>query len=462
MTSDQNCLLCSSAPSVLLILSAFFTTGSPLNWAQELDSSGIPQRSFLSLFEKRAPRKRIAEVGTAGVAAKKAQRRENDGPHTISTQGQGFSKAALVSQVSNDVPSGEKRASRKGGLLPTRTALGLAAANPTFPPASSGAEQKKGVKRYTGFFKPLPAPMGLSKSTMQTSPTVSLQQPVMPSSLTNSPISLQLPQNIHLLPLLSNVTSMQANAANLSSLTNELPLLLGGMPHSQGPGAVHPSAATQSLLNPAIAHMIGNAHRIQSPNFTTPSRLAVSDTPGSSANHTISLSQTGACALGMPQQQERLNSSSTSLAPVRRTRSKLLYSESDDTTLSAYQCLVRQQIEMFEATEDDVQFNISKMSKSVVRGQVGIRCLHCASLPEYSRPKAAVYYPRTLDSLYQFGQNMVKNHLCVTCESIPEETKKALIALQQARRRGKGGRERWAQAARQMNVYEDEHGLRFK
>ena len=147
---------------------------------------------------------------------------------------------------------------------------------------------------------------------------------------------------------------------------------------------------------------------------------------------------------------------------TKRTRFPIvLYNPSDDSTLSAYQCLVRQQIEIFEATEDDVQFNISKMSKTIVLGQVGIRCRHCAVLPQYSRPKAAVYYPRSLDSLYQFGQNMVKNHLCGTCKLIPEDTRQLLMTLQEERRRGKGGRERWADAAREMGLFEDHHGLRF-
>jgi hypothetical protein len=101
------------------------------------------------------------------------------------------------------------------------------------------------------------------------------------------------------------------------------------------------------------------------------------------------------------------------------------------------------------------------MSKTIVLGQVGIRCRHCAVLAQYSRPKAAVYYPRTLDSLYQFGQNMVKNHLCATCQSIPRGTKQTLMILQEERRRGKGGRDRWAVAAREMDVVEDQHGLCF-
>ena len=139
-----------------------------------------------------------------------------------------------------------------------------------------------------------------------------------------------------------------------------------------------------------------------------------------------------------------------------------LYVDGDDSKISAYQCLARQQIELFAATDDDVQFNTSKMNKMIVAGQVGIRCRHCAVLPQYSRPKAAVYYPRTLDSLYQFGQNMVKNHLGASCKLIPEATRKKMEDLKDARRRGRGGREHWALSAKALGVYEDANGLRFR
>ena len=138
-----------------------------------------------------------------------------------------------------------------------------------------------------------------------------------------------------------------------------------------------------------------------------------------------------------------------------------IYTESDNDTISAFQCLARQQIEFFAASEEDVQSNTSRMNKGIIVGQVGIRCRHCAILPSYSRPTAAVYYPRTLDSLYQFGQNLVKNHLCASCQLIPEGTKKKMEALSEVRRRGKGGREHWAASARALGVVEDSNGLRF-
>ena len=278
-------------------------------------------------------------------------------------------------------------------------------------------------------------------------------------SLTPLPQDAQRTPKVQMFPTAPQ--SVKTTRQGLSAFPNELPLLLGSL---QPPNP----RATRFLLNPAnIAYMLGNAHMMQMPNSAVGKQSQVSDVknPTDLANAAV-LQQTPSPQKQQPQLANgqtakiQLDPSQTTGCGSGRTP-LLLYSKLDDTALSAYQCLVRQQIEMFEATQDDVQFNISKMSKAIVHGQVGIRCRHCAILPQYSRPKAAVYYPRTLDSLYQFGQNMVKNHLCMTCKSIPEETKKTLVMLQEERRRGKGGRERWAKAAQERGAFEDKDGLRF-
>ena len=70
-----------------------------------------------------------------------------------------------------------------------------------------------------------------------------------------------------------------------------------------------------------------------------------------------------------------------------------LYFDEDADHLSPYQCLLRQQIEAFEACSDDVQYNASRMNRGIVLSQVGLRCRHCADSPEWERANGAVYYP---------------------------------------------------------------------
>lgn len=100
-----------------------------------------------------------------------------------------------------------------------------------------------------------------------------------------------------------------------------------------------------------------------------------------------------------------ITSSSTLLAAAEEPETKkrkrsgpvtlpsTLYFEEDADHLSPYQCLLRQQIEAFEACSDDVQYNASRMNRGIVLSQVGLRCRHCADSPEWERANGAVYYP---------------------------------------------------------------------
>lgn len=76
----------------------------------------------------------------------------------------------------------------------------------------------------------------------------------------------------------------------------------------------------------------------------------------------------------------------------------------DSDQLSEYQILVRQQLEIFEASEVDVSSNTQGRKKQIFLGQVGIRCRHCAPFPLRERGKGAVYYPTKLEGVYQASQ----------------------------------------------------------
>ena len=146
----------------------------------------------------------------------------------------------------------------------------------------------------------------------------------------------------------------------------------------------------------------------------------------------------------------------------------VLYLSSDATSqLSDYQCLLRQQIEVFQATIDDVQYCASRhpiKNRSIHEGQVGIRCKHCADLPEWERATGAVYYPGTIDMLYQAGQNLAKNHICGGCTLIPRDIQRLLSRMRSEFRRARLGKKYWSRGARILGIYEDQemHGLRFR
>ena len=141
----------------------------------------------------------------------------------------------------------------------------------------------------------------------------------------------------------------------------------------------------------------------------------------------------------------------------------VLYQDYDANWLSDYQCFLRKQIEAFEASGDDVQYNASRMNRSIVLGQVGLRCIHCKAQPEWDRASGAVYYPGKLSMLYQAGQNMAKNHLCHGCKLIPQETRDLLNTLRGANRRATTGKDYWSKTARALGICEDgSNGLKFQ
>lgn len=135
----------------------------------------------------------------------------------------------------------------------------------------------------------------------------------------------------------------------------------------------------------------------------------------------------------------------------------------DETSLSSYQCLARKQIELFEAKVIDVERGAQGRNKPIVLGQVGVRCLHCKKLALKQRARASTYYPAKLNGLYQSAQNIINGHLCgEDCCEFPADVKKELLRLQIQKSQPGGGKKYWAEMATKQDIFEDEHGLRFR
>jgi hypothetical protein len=156
-----------------------------------------------------------------------------------------------------------------------------------------------------------------------------------------------------------------------------------------------------------------------------------------------------------------------------------MYLTCDDDELSAYQCLLRKQIEFFETTA--VANNPKQgRNKPIHLGQVGIRCVHCrllqlqqeANVKPYHQhqqltTKGASYFPGTLEGVYQAAQNMASHHFLSPpgecCPCLPVEIQRELHALNQhPERKSGGGKTAWARRARALGVIESDDGyLRF-
>jgi hypothetical protein len=142
----------------------------------------------------------------------------------------------------------------------------------------------------------------------------------------------------------------------------------------------------------------------------------------------------------------------------KKAISHVLYMICDNESLSDYQCLVRKQIEFFEATSEDVDSNAQGRNKQLVLGQVGIRCRHCSTLPPRQRTRGAMYYPAKLLGIYQAAQNLATSHLCEHCNKIPNELKNDLRLLRERKSPAGGGKQYWGDGARALGVRENEEG----
>jgi hypothetical protein len=140
----------------------------------------------------------------------------------------------------------------------------------------------------------------------------------------------------------------------------------------------------------------------------------------------------------------------------------VLYLSCNPDYLSPYQCLIRKQVQLFEASPTDVGVSIKGRNKPIVLGQVGIQCFHCAySVSPQNRARGAVYYPHTLKGIYQAAQILCTTHLLDTCTYIPTHIKEELHELRSQKSQATAGKEYWANTASVLGVYEDSYGLRF-
>ena len=147
--------------------------------------------------------------------------------------------------------------------------------------------------------------------------------------------------------------------------------------------------------------------------------------------------------------------------PLAGQATVVLAMSCDKDMLSPYQCLVRQQIELFEATQEDVNTNAQGRNRPIVLGQVGIRCRHCTFLALHLRARGCTYYPSTATGLYQASQNLASGHLCDHCKNIPSSVRGELCRLRERKSSAGGGKKYWADGVRSLGVFEDDHGLRF-
>eukprot|EP00934_Nitzschia_sp_Nitz4_P004461 Nitzschia sp. Nitz4//scaffold295_size27985//18074//19108//NITZ4_008163-RA/size27985-processed-gene-0.45-mRNA-1//1//CDS//3329546251//4451//frame0 len=168
-----------------------------------------------------------------------------------------------------------------------------------------------------------------------------------------------------------------------------------------------------------------------------------------------------------PVQSPTLKPQQRQLAAVKAKSQRnpiALFMDCDEDSLSEYQCLIRQQMELFEASEEEASSSVQGRNKQIVPGQVGVRCRHCSNVPARRRNKGSMYFPTKLDRIYQAAQNLSAFHLCEHCPHVPPEVRNKILVLRERKSPAGGGKRYWAEGVRCLGVTEDPAtcGLRFK
>ena len=148
------------------------------------------------------------------------------------------------------------------------------------------------------------------------------------------------------------------------------------------------------------------------------------------------------------------SASATSSAGVQPQASRVLLAIHEDKDwLSDMDCFVRNNIEVFSSKLHDVDDAVADRKYPIKLGQVGIRCIHCASSTGGARG-AAVAYPYSISGIYESVREFQRLHL-ENCPHLPLELKET------SKRLGSGAsslssvlRRYYVQAARALGLYD--------
>lgn len=141
----------------------------------------------------------------------------------------------------------------------------------------------------------------------------------------------------------------------------------------------------------------------------------------------------------------------------------LLAMPQDRVSLSETLCVVRENIEVFRATQADVDAPAPGRKHAVVVGQVGLRCIHCRHTTKCSdRVKRAVCYPSSIKRIYRTVIDMKLDHFS-QCKYVPNALKNRLDELKAVHTRSTGTTMQYfIQAAHMLGMEDGKSGVRLR
>ncbi|KAI2507496.1 hypothetical protein MHU86_6988 [Fragilaria crotonensis] len=127
-----------------------------------------------------------------------------------------------------------------------------------------------------------------------------------------------------------------------------------------------------------------------------------------------------------------------SLNGLPSTTVGVLAQPEDSSALNALHVFVRQQIEIFAASSNEMAQPAPGRKIAIRLNQVGLRCIHCKDLPPKDRVKRATCYPSCVGRVYHSVSDMKFDHF-PNCKGLSAQLKAKFDAL---RAEGKRGGER--------------------
>lgn len=123
------------------------------------------------------------------------------------------------------------------------------------------------------------------------------------------------------------------------------------------------------------------------------------------------------------------------------TSQLLLSRKQDPDHLNPIHCFVRQNIEVFVASDEDIAAPCPGRKNTIKAGQVGLRCIHCRNVESRQRAKRAVCYPSTIGRVYNCVSDMKFDHFSL-CKYLPASQRALFNRLRnqkESHSRGKSG-----------------------
>jgi len=148
--------------------------------------------------------------------------------------------------------------------------------------------------------------------------------------------------------------------------------------------------------------------------------------------------------------------------PPSTPSSKVLLAIPEDKEwLSDMDCFIRKQLEVFCATEEDVEIARSDRKYPVQLGQVGIRCIHCSLAGGEAKDSGgtAVAYPFAISGIYEAVREFQRLHLD-SCDQVPDSVKERIGGFKGASSLSSVLRKYYVLAAKALGLHDTREGIR--